>query len=501
MSSVDKKNEGNEFFKAKNYKKAIEAYTKGLISEDKNDIDHILLTNRSSCYFAEKHFLLAIFDAKEALKINEKWKKGYIRLGEAQIQFGAKKSAKETFQKGLELFPKDEALTKYYESLKYSNVENSILKLNDYEVKEFFFMIFALQKHILENTNVLPNVSFKDLPQLDNTVKVMLNEYIWSHRNDVLEPIIENEQPKAIWNEILPLWNQKIVQGEFWVLSVSYYGALLYDEKTKKVYLIQSLHDPIRKVIPQIPMHLTATLLPWKYNGKNIILYDGLFKFTGQQPKMKFDPQVVISEAIRKNEIIYQFDFKKCWNCGNVEKDIKFKLCGSCKIARYCSENCQKSHWKSDHKFTCKTSSSEPKPQKKPSYKASDFYFGYFSNQFQIALKTDFDKFKKLDEDLLSKKIMESLGFERVSLTYSYWNGTPEEGKTKLLKAGMEMHPELSYQNGKEEDNRTTFEKLEDIGNIPEDQVQYIVQDMLSRGDVSETEVQQFLKFYQSVKK
>lgn len=39
-----------------------------------------------------------------------------------------------------------------------------------------------------------------------------------------------------------------------------------------------------------------------------------------------------------------------CLGCGDTEK--KQKKCGSCGVARYCSVECQRSHW-SDHKRSC----------------------------------------------------------------------------------------------------------------------------------------------------
>ena len=51
-----------------------------------------------------------------------------------------------------------------------------------------------------------------------------------------------------------------------------------------------------------------------------------------------------------------------CSKCGAHEKSQKFKLCARCKITKYCSETCQKSHWNDSHKFFC----SRQKPQKRP---------------------------------------------------------------------------------------------------------------------------------------
>ena len=41
-------------------------------------------------------------------------------------------------------------------------------------------------------------------------------------------------------------------------------------------------------------------------------------------------------------------------DCRKLKDDLeKFRYCGACKLARYCSESCQKTHWKHGHKIAC----------------------------------------------------------------------------------------------------------------------------------------------------
>ncbi|KAJ7263337.1 hypothetical protein C8J57DRAFT_1333349 [Mycena rebaudengoi] len=41
-----------------------------------------------------------------------------------------------------------------------------------------------------------------------------------------------------------------------------------------------------------------------------------------------------------------------CTGCNQFERDVLFKKCGGCRVARYCSTECQKKHWKM-HKPGC----------------------------------------------------------------------------------------------------------------------------------------------------
>jgi hypothetical protein len=48
-------------------------------------------------------------------------------------------------------------------------------------------------------------------------------------------------------------------------------------------------------------------------------------------------------------------DHEKCSFCGKREQkpDSKLKACGGCGEVRYCSQECQTSHWKKGHKLSC----------------------------------------------------------------------------------------------------------------------------------------------------
>lgn len=75
-----------------------------------------------------------------------------------------------------------------------------------------------------------------------------------------------------------------------------------------------------------------------------------------------------MDNLLRLSKTYHQFKDSKCWSCGGSgeretsdvsEKTASpsedyLKKCGACKMARYCSKECQTKHWKEGHKRTCK---------------------------------------------------------------------------------------------------------------------------------------------------
>ena len=70
------KEQGNEAFKNKDYKKAIECYTQAL-AEAGND--HTILGNRSAAHYQLREYEEALNDADQCINIKPDWSKGYQR--------------------------------------------------------------------------------------------------------------------------------------------------------------------------------------------------------------------------------------------------------------------------------------------------------------------------------------------------------------------------------------------------------------------------------------
>lgn len=104
MSTAEEyKAEGNKYFAAKDFEKAIESFTKAI--EASPEPNHVLYSNRSGSYASLKNFTKALDDAEECIKINPSWPKGYTRLATAQFGLGNLENAKESYNKCLSLDP------------------------------------------------------------------------------------------------------------------------------------------------------------------------------------------------------------------------------------------------------------------------------------------------------------------------------------------------------------------------------------------------------------
>ena len=113
---------GNDAFASKEYETAIAHYTKGIqldISKsDRTDsIIHILYSNRSACQFLLERFKEASDDAKECIKINPTFIKGYYRLAQSLMGLKDWDGANNTVRQGLNLDAENAQLLRQLRSI------------------------------------------------------------------------------------------------------------------------------------------------------------------------------------------------------------------------------------------------------------------------------------------------------------------------------------------------------------------------------------------------
>ncbi|KAI5964164.1 STI1 [Candida pseudojiufengensis] len=124
MTTADEyKAEGNKYFAAKEFQKAIDSFTKAI--EASSEPNHVLYSNRSGSYASLKDWPQALKDAEKCVSLDPSWAKGYTRLAGAQFGFGNFEDAEKAYKKCLELDPSNAQAKKGLES-----VENAVKARN-----------------------------------------------------------------------------------------------------------------------------------------------------------------------------------------------------------------------------------------------------------------------------------------------------------------------------------------------------------------------------------
>ncbi|XP_053549405.1 tetratricopeptide repeat protein 4 [Bombina bombina] len=105
------KDEGNEYFKEKNYKQAVESYTQG-IKKNCSDVElnAILYTNRAAAQFHIGNYRSAINDAISARKLKPDHSKAIIRGALCFMEIKNYNEALKWCDEGLKIYPSDKKL-------------------------------------------------------------------------------------------------------------------------------------------------------------------------------------------------------------------------------------------------------------------------------------------------------------------------------------------------------------------------------------------------------
>ncbi|CAF4008872.1 unnamed protein product [Rotaria sp. Silwood2] len=104
--------EANEAFVDDKYEEAYELYTKALTDDDKTDSHFTskILAARAQCALKLKKYADALNDSNNAIELDEKNIKAYLRKGTALCNQDLKEEALKTFVRGLEIDSADEQL-------------------------------------------------------------------------------------------------------------------------------------------------------------------------------------------------------------------------------------------------------------------------------------------------------------------------------------------------------------------------------------------------------
>jgi stress-induced-phosphoprotein 1 len=101
---------GNEAFKAKNYPKAIEDYSRAIEVDPNCEAAAAIYSNRAASLTSLKRYPEALADAEACIRIRPDWLKGYFRKGAALEGLGQLDEAVKAFEGALTVDPKNEEL-------------------------------------------------------------------------------------------------------------------------------------------------------------------------------------------------------------------------------------------------------------------------------------------------------------------------------------------------------------------------------------------------------
>jgi len=111
----EKKELGNKAFAAKDFDEAIKQYTAAIALDSKNCVYY---SNRSASHGGKKDWKNSAKDAKECIKVNPTFIKGYYRLANAQSQLNDFEAALATIKQGLAIDADNAQLLKQLRQIK-----------------------------------------------------------------------------------------------------------------------------------------------------------------------------------------------------------------------------------------------------------------------------------------------------------------------------------------------------------------------------------------------
>lgn len=150
------KNQGNDHYKAKNYKTAIEFYSKGLDVEfDDETIKKALYLNRAACNLELKNFRQCIEDCKKALIIDEKNVKACYRSGRAFFAIERYDEAKQILEYGISVDETNESMKQLLQKIVEKEEKKAAAEKKRVEQEN----MKKLQKTMLDNVYKLRNFS------------------------------------------------------------------------------------------------------------------------------------------------------------------------------------------------------------------------------------------------------------------------------------------------------------------------------------------------------
>eukprot|EP01080_Neovahlkampfia_damariscottae_P005236 gene5236-8847_t len=340
------KEKGNECFKQKKYKDAIEFYNKA-IKEDPNN--HIYHSNKATCYYNLNEFTTALESVQKTIDINPSFMKTYICGSFCFEKLNDTRKAVRIIFDGLKQNPKEPTL------------KTRLSHLRDKYCSDYLFNIELMDSLLLEcgfgiiNGFILQSCFLKKTDMYERYLN-----YNQQQRQEFFDKIpFNNENPIQVslqrhFHHLIvhkPQLLCMIIQGFLFILQKKKESenCVLFDIITQNLKECKVIVEFVISEVVNLSLEFGNFFEVSKnfFSDYFTIFNSLLEEFPMLEKKKKKRKRENDSMGKRKKNKIE----KICQKCEKKENLLK---CGNCKEAYYCSRDCQKLDWVS-HKSFCKS--------------------------------------------------------------------------------------------------------------------------------------------------
>merc|ERR1719210_1075692 len=145
-SAEDKKEAGNQLYKAKKYLEALSKYSEAI---DLCPECPAYYGNRSACHMMLSQYTKALEDAKTAVNLDSNFVKGFVRIAKCCIALGETPSAKQAIDQGLTLEPESKAFETEIQNYQFLEKHHTEID-TAFEAKDYRKALF----HVDQSLNI-----------------------------------------------------------------------------------------------------------------------------------------------------------------------------------------------------------------------------------------------------------------------------------------------------------------------------------------------------------
>lgn len=247
--------------------------------------------------------------------------------------------------------------------------EKASCKCHYYENLHCFLRLFvemmcnvAVIKRILFNkSKILPTI-FKGIRQMDEELLTVLafettHKCLLVGKTETTELFVKYGLLKDIYKRVknkheTNLFSRGAIHMVLCcsklLLTISILGTDSIRSQIKRSPVLKIMGDYIERIAANRAENTDAIDLIENFTQTNTVL---AFEKEAEHALQTWKPKEKLQKEQEQDQLYVFCSFPGCRKL--YEESLKFRYCGACRIARYCSEECQKEHWKKCHKDSC----------------------------------------------------------------------------------------------------------------------------------------------------